>query len=178
MAVTGITGAGWWIGETGFKPVFGSFMLFFTNLLTIELASGLVFLGTGFRQNKKDQPKEVWGKTLLVKGVLLLLTGWFLTVQLTNLLQERYGLATSRKELQSMLKEIPGADLDSLEAHLHKGTLSVNAVVGSRTNIMPETVARFEQRLKEKMGPNLPHVDIDLMAVSYTHLTLPTICSV
>ena len=134
LAVTGLTGAGWITGESPFEPVFGSFMLFFTNLLTIELASGLVFLGTGFRHIRGDKPKALWTKTLIVKSVLLLLTGWFLYGQLTNLFRERYGLDTSRKVLETRLRDIPGADLDSIEVNLNRSVLTVRAVIGSRSS--------------------------------------------
>lgn len=163
LAVTGLTASGWMAGELAFKPVFGSFMLFFTNLLTIELASGFVFWGTGFRQKRADKPKEVWRKTLVVKAILLLLTGWFLTGQLKNLLQERYGLATSRTVLESMLRDIPGASLDTLEAHLNRGQLTVNAVVGSRTDIEPGTVSRFENKLKKEIKKGLPDMEVILI---------------
>lgn len=163
LAVTGLTGAGWLAGESPFEAVFGSFMLFFTNLLTIELASGAVFLAAGFRLTRGDKPKEVWKKTLIVKTVLLLLTGWFLYVQLTNLFQERYGLSTSRHLLETMLKDIPGADLDSLEVNLNKNLLTVRAVVGSRTDIEPPVVARFQRRLDKAIKEGLPDVTVQLV---------------
>ncbi|MCA9781037.1 MAG: TIGR00341 family protein, partial [Candidatus Eremiobacteraeota bacterium] len=163
LAVTGLTGAGWLAGESPFEAVFGSFMLFFTNLLTIELASGAVFMAAGFRHIRGDKPKAVWKKTLVVKTILLLLTGWFLYIQLTNLFQERYGLSTSRDLLETMLKDIPGADLDSLEANLNKNVLTVRAVVGSRTDIEPPTVARFQSRLDKAIKKGLPDVTVRLV---------------
>lgn len=163
LAVTGLTSSGWLHGNIGFRPVFGSFMLFFTNLLTIELASGAVFYGTGFRQNRADNPKAVWRNTLLVKLVLLLLTGWFLTIQLTNLLRERYGLATSRTQLEQALKDIPGAQLDTIEASLHGDNLIISAVVGSRTEIEPPTVAILEKRLSKELKTGLPDVEVSLV---------------
>ena len=163
LTVTGLTGAGWLAGESPFEAVFGSFMLFFTNLLTIELASGAVFLAAGFRHSRGDKPKEGWKKTLIVKTVLLLLTGWFLYVQLTNLFQERYGLSTSRHLLETMLKDIPGADLDSLEVNLNKNLLTVRAVVGSRTDIEPPIVARFQRRLDKAIKEGLPDVTVQLV---------------
>jgi uncharacterized hydrophobic protein (TIGR00271 family) len=163
LAVTGLTGAGWLAGESPFEPVFGSFMLFFTNLLTIELASGLVFLGTGFRHIRGDKPKTVWKKTLIVKTVLLLLTGWFLYGQLTNLFRERYGLDTSRKVLESKLRDIPGADLDSIEVSLKKDVLVVRAVVGSRVDIEPPVVKRFQERIHEAIVKGLPGVKVKLV---------------
>ena len=163
LAVTGLTGAGWLSGEIAFKPVFGSFMLFFTNLLTIELASGFVFLGTGFRQSGSDNPKQLWRKTLVVKAILLIATGVFLTRQLSNLLQERYGLVTSRRELQTMLKDIPGANLDSLEVQLNRDVLTVTAVVGSRTDVEPPVVKRFQDRLNKALRKGLPKVQAKLV---------------
>ena len=163
LAVTGLTGAGWLSGEIAFKPVFGSFMLFFTNLLTIELASGFVFLGTGFRRSGADNPKELWRKTLVVKAILLIATGIFLTNQLSNLLQERYGLVTSRRELQTMLKDIPGANLDSLEVQLNRDVLTVTAVVGSRTDVEPPVVKRFQDRLNKALRKGLPNIQAQLV---------------
>jgi uncharacterized hydrophobic protein (TIGR00271 family) len=163
LAVTGLTGAGWLTGDQSFEPVFGSFMLFFTNLLTIELASGMVFLGTGFRHIRGDKPKEVWKKTWAVKTVLLLLTVWFLYGQLTNLFRERYGLDTSRKTMETMLRDIPGADLDSIDASLSKDVLTVRAVVGSRTDIEPPIVSRFQSRLDKAIKKGLPRVKVKLV---------------
>lgn len=163
LAVTGLCTAGWMTGEVEFRSVFGSFMLFFTNLLTIELASGLVFWITGFRLTKEGRENAVFRKTLVVKAVLLLLTGWFLTNQLTNLLRERYGLDSSRRLLQKMLRDIPGADLDSIEVNLDGRELLVRAVVGSRTNIEPRTVAQFQRRLNQELKNGLPQAQVRLV---------------
>ena len=162
LAVTGIAGAGWVSGEVSFSPVFGSFMLFFTNLLTIELAAAIVFLGTGFRESQAN-PKALWTRTLIVKGILLLFTGIFLTSQLTKLIQERVGLSTSTKELRRLLTQIPGANLDTIEAHLKNGQLVVTAVVGSRVNIVPAMVERFETQLNRALGERLSGVDVRLV---------------
>lgn len=163
LAVTGLTTAGWLQGEVGFQEAFGSFMLFFTNLVTIELASATVFYGTGFRQGHANSQKAIWRKTLAIKAILLILTGWFLTNQLRNLLRERFGLATSRSLLVEMLKDIPGAQLDSLKAELRRKTLTITAVVGSRSDVKPPTVARFQERLASIINKNLPDVEVKLV---------------
>lgn len=163
LSVTGLCTAGWLSNETTFSNAFGSFMLFFTNLVTIELASAMVFFGTGFRQQNADHPKGVWRKILTIKAILILLTGWFLTGQLRNLLRERFGLSTSRQMLVEMLKDIPGAQLDSLQAKLQKKFLVVTAVVGSRQEIKPPTVARFEKRLGKSIQARMPDVTVRLV---------------
>ena len=62
-----------------------------------------------------------------------------------------------------MLKDIPGADLDSLEVHLDGKLLLVRAVVGSRTNIEPPVVARLQQRLDKAIKEGLPDVTVQLV---------------
>lgn len=163
LSVTGLCAAGWFSGHTPFSYVFGSFMLFFTNLVTIELASALVFYGTGFRQAGEQHSEAAWRKVLAIKGVLIVLTGLFLTGQLRNLLRERFGLSTSHRRLVEMLKDIPGAQLDSLQAKLQERSLTVTAVVGSRTEIKPATVAGFEKRLAEAIHERLPNVTVRLV---------------
>ena len=173
LAVTGLTGAGWLSGEVGFRPVFGSFMLFFTNLLTIELASGIIFYAAGFRVIKEGKTKIVFRRAMIVNSILLLLTSWFLTIQLTTLLRERYGLAVSKSELESALKDLPGSTLDSIQADLQKQHLTVRAVVGSRSDIEPPTVARFERRLSKAVQDGLPEVQVRLVVrtVNSTYAT-------
>lgn len=163
LSVTGLCTAGWLSNETTFSNAFGSFMLFFTNLVTIELASAMVFFGTGFRQSSADHPKTIWRRILTIKAILILLTGWFLTGQLRNLLRERFGLSTSRQMLVEMLKDIPGAQLDTLQAKLQKKFLVVTAVVGSRQEIKPPTVARFEKRLGKAIHERMPDVTVRLV---------------
>ena len=163
LAVTGLTTAGWAAGELGWKPAFGSFMLFFTNLLTIELASGLVFTFSGFKRKKDSESRASFRKPLIVKAILLILTGWFLSNQLHTLIRERLGLHRSRLVLETSLSEISGADLDSIEAHLSEDVLTVSAVVGSRTPIEPEMVARFEKVMAEKISEEVPGVATKLV---------------
>lgn len=163
LAVTGLTTAGWMQGLLSWQPAFGSFMLFFANFLTIELAGASLFLATGFRHVKEGSPKADFRRTVVVKLVLLVATGVFLTGQLHNLLRERYGLAKSREVLIKLLHDIPGADLDSLEAQLKGTTFTVRAVVGSRTDIRPEIVDKFQQELEKEMVERMPEVETKLI---------------
>lgn len=169
LAVTGLTTAGWMRGILNWQPAFGSFMLFFANFLTIELAGASLFLATGFRHVKEGSPKADFKRTVFVKLILLIATGVFLTGQLHNLLRERYGLSTSRKVLLRLLHEIPGADLDTIEAQLKGNKFKIRAVVGSRSDIRPEIVARFQEELERELSTRMPEVE--------TQLTIRTVSS-
>lgn len=163
LTVTGITAAGWMHSQLPFRPVFGSFMLFFANFLTIELAAGVLFYFAGFRVPRKDLNQKAIRHAIGIQAILLLGTGLFLYNQLSGLIRERTGLATSRKVLQASLNDIPGSDLDSLKAELQKNTLEVMAVVGSRTEITPSTVADMEAALKAAIDEELRGVTVHLV---------------
>ncbi len=168
LAVTGITCAGWLGGQLGFAPVFGSFMLFFANFLTIEFASMGLFYLTGFRPSREFRQAKEFQRSLALKLVLLLMTAVFLTNQLHRLVRERIGLTTSRTVLSTLLADIPGADLDDLKAELDRSKLTVHAVIGSRSQIDPPLVAQFEAALHRALRENLGEVGVKLIVRTVT----------
>ncbi|MGE0493874.1 MAG: DUF389 domain-containing protein [Vulcanimicrobiota bacterium] len=160
LAVTGLTAAGALYSQISWHYAFGSFMLFFTNLLTIELAASVVFLMAG----AGDLRAMATGKTsIVVKLVLLLLTCLFLAQQLSGLVRERLGRATTQRVLSAYLVDVPWASLDSLEVSLTKEVLTVVAVIGAREEFRPPEVATLERLIQEQLHHALPDVRVALL---------------
>jgi uncharacterized hydrophobic protein (TIGR00271 family) len=156
LAVTGVTAAGWLHGELSWRPAFGSFMLFFANYLTIELAACVLFYSCGFHVQRQQRPASSFRRAIGINLLLLIATAVFLSQQLSSLVRERIGLVTARQVLKEGLSDIPGADLDSLDVTLDGPTLIVKAVVGSRRDIPPSTVALLERQLSKSLEQRLP----------------------
>jgi uncharacterized hydrophobic protein (TIGR00271 family) len=162
LTVTGITSAGWLHGYVPARDAFGSFMLFLANFLTIEMAAGILFYLAGFRTRRLESGGRFrWA--IVVQVVLLLSTAAFLSGQLRILVRERIVSALSRQALQSSLRDIPGADLDDLVAQIRDDTVQVRAVVGSRTEIIPEQVASMQNRVSEALSSRFPNLEVRLV---------------
>jgi uncharacterized hydrophobic protein (TIGR00271 family) len=171
LAVTGITLSGWWSGQIGKSAAFGSFMLFLANFLTIELAAGVLFYLSGFRLQQRGRERGAFRRAILVQLLLLLVTAGFLYGQLRGLVQERAGRNLARQAMKAVLRDIPGAELDSLEVQLQGQTHFVQAVVGSRTEITPEMVSRMEADLAAALKGRFraPDVQLVVRTVSSTY---------
>lgn len=163
LAVTGITAAGWFHGIVSFRPVFGSFILFLANYLTIEVASCVLFYAIGFHSEQGERTRAGFRRAIAINAILLVLTGIFLTHQLTKLVRERVGLVTARKVLREGLAKVPGADLDKLEAVLEGQTLSVRAAVASRRDFTPAMVGRLQDDLTAALEGKLSGVTPQLV---------------
>ena len=61
---------------------------------------------------------------------------------------------------------------------MRKVTKAVIPAAGLGTRVLPATKAQPKEMLVIVDKPSLQYIVEELVAVSYTHLTLPTICSV
>lgn len=162
LAVTGITAAGWLFGPLTWRPALGSFMLFLANYLTIELAAALLFALAGYRANRNPRGSAAFRRVIVVNLLLLSGTIAFLSQQLHLLIRERVTLAKARQEIKKALLEIPGATLDGLEIIQEDQRVRIQATIGSRQDITPNTVARLQSRLRETLASTLQGNQPDL----------------
>lgn len=153
LTVTGLTLAGAFQGNVPWNAALGSFMLFFANFLTIEMAAVLVFVSAGLGEVHHVIGRRGFGAAFRLQLVLLLFTAAFLAHQLNTLVQERRFHRLARQVITSELRLIPGANLDSLQAEIdsEQGTVSIVAIVGSRQEIAPATVRRMEAGLSGRL---------------------------
>ncbi|MCA9790627.1 MAG: DUF389 domain-containing protein [Candidatus Eremiobacteraeota bacterium] len=168
LTVTGLTMAGALAGETRFEAPLGSFMLFFANFLTIELASIIVFLMAGMGELDAVFSRQGLGRSLIIKLMLLVGTGWFLTNQLHNLVRERIAGEESRRVLSTYLGGVKGARLESSSVQLSGQGTSVYAVVTSRQEIRPAQVADIEKLLNEALSNDYRPVTLSVRSISST----------
>ncbi len=152
LAVTGLTTAGALTNQVGWDKPFGSFILFFANFLTIELAAIIVFLLAGMGQLDAVISRQGVGRSLIIKLLLLAGTGWFLTDQLHGLVQERTITQQSQRVIRDYVGPIEGARLEGLTVTLRRNGTSVDAVVSSREEIRPAQVAELERDLNEAVN--------------------------
>ncbi len=168
LAVTGITLMGALNSMVEWQQVFGSFMLFLANFLTIELASILVFVLAGFGHLEDFWNNKEFRHKIIIQLCVLALTSVFLTLQLTKILQERNVRNTSQETFSEHLSHIPGAHLDSLQVKRNKGNYDIQAVISSRNELSTDIVSEVQNDLREQLEE--PELNVIVQEIRSTYV--------
>ncbi len=153
LAVTGLC-----LSALRFDLAFGSLLLFFANLLAIELTGVVYFTIVGIRRGHlyADFRIAAFVQHFAVSLILLLVIGVFMTrTLLTSIAADREEEAI-RTTLSDALRTSQGARLTSVSLEPKKGAATeVLATVLTPQEITPNLVAGLEDSLDSRVSSNL-----------------------
>ncbi|CAN5522329.1 hypothetical protein BH11ARM1_BH11ARM1_02140 [soil metagenome] len=133
------------------KEASGAFVLFFTNLVAIQVASSMVLFAFGFHKvttlGKEDRN---FRQRVIFDGLLFLALFVFLYFQLTSTVRQQQFQESVKTRLEIGLQEIPGAYLTETRFLTHKDVDVVVAVVTVPNSIIPEQTAKLESSLPRR----------------------------
>lgn len=126
----------------------GAFLLYFTNLLGINLACTIVYVVAGYtRRNKQFSRTLSWG----VSGILLALLVIPLGVSSLELIRQ----SQLNYSMQSILSDsalLSRQDVELIETHILWQTSEIELVVRAADLITPEEVAIVERAVASELG--------------------------
>ena len=132
---------------------FGAFLLFFANLLAIELAAALVFGVFGAAEVEAQNARSL-ARFLRRYGVsilLLIAAGTFMTQTLMRTIADRRFSAVLQQAISDQARSTVGASLSQLRYERHGDKIDVVAVVLTPQEFTPEQVGRVEDGLRERV---------------------------
>jgi uncharacterized hydrophobic protein (TIGR00271 family) len=148
----------------------GSFLLFVTNLVSIMISAGLVFLLFGFRAHAEAEKGRLKLKYRMAisAGVLLVLA-----VPLVQTLRQAVTQIRIRSGISSALNqafETPRSSVSDLHISRRDGELNVHAVVRTTEYFEDTTIATAEESLQKSFGKDT-RLEIEQIMVAQGGLT-------
>lgn len=141
-------------GDT--RLAMGGFVLFFTNLVAIQVASSVVMWLHGLHQiTVKQENRRSYILRNGVSGVLLILLFIALSINFVNTIASQRFQAELRDELNRALDELPGVYLADMRIVHRDDTAIVTAVIRSPYSFDPQGVQSLEDRLKKQSGRDI-----------------------
>ena len=155
----------------------GSFLLFFTNFLAIQLASICVFIFSGFidyfnykeielllkKQTGKFELILKFIKHLLPSILLLCLITWHLSQTLSNTVKEKKFHQQLENVIKNEIQQRTGAKLVSVNYKKQKdGKINAIAVVLTPQEFTPLDIKKIQQRAQEAL---LKDIDIVMRSI-------------
>jgi uncharacterized hydrophobic protein (TIGR00271 family) len=132
---------------------FGAFLLFFANLLAIELAAAFIFGVSGAAAVKTQNGRSL-ARFLRRYGVsilLLIAAGTFMTQTLIRTIADRRFSARLQQAISDQVRSTVGASLSELRYERHRDSIDVVAVVLTPQEFTPEQVGRVEDGLRKRV---------------------------
>lgn len=158
------------LGAGHLRLSLGAFVLFLANFLTIQLAATIVFSLFGLGHWKNLRRDRSLLRAFLFNLLLLLVTGFFLTRQLTALVRERHAQDASREVIRHEFSTISGAHLDSFQARLEDGTLRLDILARAPVEMSVEFANTLQKALEARL-----HQPVDLrLATSLSSYVTPS----
>ncbi|MDH7479648.1 MAG: DUF389 domain-containing protein, partial [Syntrophomonadaceae bacterium] len=141
--------AGFWKGATG------ALLLFFVNLLAIEVAAGIVFTFLGLVDGPSGRSLMRFLKKFSIRLVMLALVTVFMTQTLVDIITERRLSQEIRAVVAGELDSVLGARLSEVRYDRAVDHLEVMAVVMTPREFEPSRVAVIENRLRQEVDPSI-----------------------
>lgn len=145
------------LSDARWDAAFGSFLLFITNLLAIEIAAAVVFALAGLTLMPATDGRTIAGllRRFAVPVLLLIPISLFLLRTLTVMVREDRLSRNLRSIIDEDLHAVIGADVSELRHERHGSELEVVAVILTPQSIEPALVSATEADLKRRVDPNV-----------------------
>ncbi len=133
-------------GET--QLAMGGFVLFFTNLVAIQVASSVVMWLHGLHEiTVKQENRRLYFLRNGISAFLLLLLFVALSINFTNTIASQRYQTEVREELQRSMNELPGVYLADLRFGQKNDLMIITAVIRAPYSFDPGGVKSLEERL-------------------------------
>jgi uncharacterized hydrophobic protein (TIGR00271 family) len=144
----------------------GAFLLFFANLLAIEIAATAVFASAGLARAGST---GAWNTHPILRRfglslVLLAAVAVFLTNTLVGLVAERRFHEHLQRALTSHLRSTVGAHLDELQYRRTRGRVQAVAIVLTPQEFTPNQVADMEAKIRREVDRGIDLVVRSLLS--------------
>jgi uncharacterized membrane protein len=143
-------------GRGDYSLSFGAFLLFLSNAIAIQLASSLVFLLSGYSEEKwqLSSARRIVARHAFSFVVLVALALVFGLHVIQTMNRHRVEVQTRAKLIQA-LQDYPGCELKGLLFHRLGDRVIVSAEIRSPRPLSPEHVAALQAQLGEATGANV-----------------------
>lgn len=134
-----------------YSGAMGSFLLFFTNFISILLVSSILFYRAGMhRIADVKSPDKIIRKVGLTAIGFLVIVG-VLAHSLIGITRDRITEHEIKKRLTVELAGYTISGIDKLLTNIHDGKVHVMALIHSPVKVDPDIVQRLEDQLAEKL---------------------------
>jgi uncharacterized hydrophobic protein (TIGR00271 family) len=130
----------------------GSFLLFFTNFLSILLVSALVFHVTGMSRQLTSEPGSAFFRRFGIAIAGFLVVAGFLGVELIQMMDRRSLRNNIGTALRAEIADYRVSNVNDLFIERREGQVFVLAEVEAPRIISPAKVGSLQRRLKERTG--------------------------
>ncbi len=138
LSVTGI-GIGWWDGEI----VYGSFLLFLTNLAGITLSAALTFLIMGFAPVKRATKGIVWTTLFLVVITIPLFFSFYNVIEQNKMLRELKSVESMELENRTIAVRAIAVDLSKEVPLIYIKTVSSSSLKEKELTAIKERICQL-----------------------------------
>jgi uncharacterized hydrophobic protein (TIGR00271 family) len=147
----------------------GAFLLFFANLLTIELAAALVFVSFGVAQEPTREAVRPgrFLRRFSLSLALFAVVAVFLTRTLVKLAEDHRLQTEVQQVLSQRVRATGGAELSDLRYERHGKAIDVVAVVLTPQGIDAQQVMALEDLLRKRVNPRIHLVVSSLISQSF-----------
>ena len=135
-----------------YEGAWGSFLLFFTNFLSILLVSAVVFFAAGMAEEMRSRRGVTLARRFGIAVVGFGVIAVLLSGELVTILDEQRITNQAREALQAELSEFGVSDLEQVFHKEHKGKILALAHVNGPKELSPRQVEKVQGRLSEIVG--------------------------
>lgn len=135
-----------------YQGALGSFLLFFTNFLSILLVSGLVFFIAGMGEELRLRTGLTIARRFSLVGVGLAVVAVLLASELIKMFEDRRLRIEVTQALETEFGALSISDLNSLQFQIKDGTLMVLVDIDAGSVIEPREVQVVQNRLADDVG--------------------------
>ena len=132
-----------------YKGAWGSFLLFFTNFLSILLVSAIVFFISGMAEEMRSRRGVTLARRFGVAVVGFSIIAVMLSGELVRILDQRRIRNQAWDALKTELTEYGISDMERLIHREHEGKILVLADVNGPRELSPRQVGRVQERLSD-----------------------------